>query len=187
MRAERFVFNRLDRNDRYRLRSAAAIINSMGWWKQPDSAAETRGDRNLKAAALLLCTALAGCASPWANPAPSANSASASTPAVSQTAVSGPPPTASATETAPISDGVHPNRSLSDLFRGSSSASSASSANVANVPHPPSSYTPTGQPYTPSGQPAYGEPQNSGDASTASATDSDGVHPTQSLSDLFRQ
>jgi hypothetical protein len=68
------------------------------------------------------------------------------------------------------------------------------SSNVANVPHPPSSYTPSGQPYTPAGQtyappgqqPAYGAPQDAGDASAASETESDGVHPGQSITDLFR-
>jgi hypothetical protein len=162
----------------------------MGTSKQPNSAA-LRDDRTLKAASLLLCSVLAGCASSWGNSAPSANSSPPTAPAVSQAAVPGPPPTALAAEEPPASDGVHPNQTITDWLRNTSSPRPAPgtappSATAANVPHPPSSYTPSGQPYTPSGQPAYGEPQNASDASTASDTESDGVHPTQSLSDLFR-
>jgi hypothetical protein len=54
-------------------------------------------------------------------------------------AASSPPP-----QSAPVSDGAHPNQSITDLFRDSTSPP--------NVPHPPSSYTPAGQPYSPSGQ-----------------------------------
>jgi hypothetical protein len=157
-------------------------------------APETRGDRNLKAASLVLCSVLAGCASPWGNSAPSANSSPPMTPAVSQTAVPSPPPTALAAEAPPSSDGVHPNQTITEWFRSSSSPGSApGSTNVANVPHPPSSYTPSGQPYTPPGQayappgqPGYAAPQDAGNASTASETDSNGVYPSQSISDLFK-
>jgi len=163
----------------------------MGTLKQPNSAAEICGDRKLKAASLLLCSALAGCASSWGNSTPSASAPPPATPAVSQAAVGGPPPTALAAEAPPPSDGVHPNQTITDWLRTSSSPKPApgqapGSTNVANVPHPPNSYTPSGQPYTPSAPPAYGEPQNASDASIASDTESDGVHPTQSISDLFR-
>jgi hypothetical protein len=167
----------------------------MGTLTQPKKTAEIRGDQNLKAASLLLCSMLAGCASPWGNSAPSASSPPSIAPAVSQAAVGSPQPTALAAEEAPPSDGVHPNQTITDLFRTSSSprpapgpgpAPAPATANAANVPHPPSSYTPSGQPYTPPAQPAYGTPQNSGDVSAASDTDSDGVHPSQSITDLFR-
>lgn len=155
----------------------------MGPMQQPKSVAETRGDRHLQAASLVLCSVLTGCA--WGSPAPSASAPRSAAP-VSQAAVPGPPPTEQATATAaPTSDGVHPNQSLTDLFRGSTTPTTRVSG---NVPHPPSTYTPEGQPYTPPGQPAYGNPQNAGDAAaTESAEESDGVHPNQSLTDLFRR
>jgi hypothetical protein len=155
----------------------------MGRMKQPKSVAESRGDRHLQAASLVLCSVLTGCA--WGSPAPSASAPPPTAP-VSQAAVPGPPPTEQPTATAaPTSDGVHPNQSLTDLFRGSTTSTARASS---NVPHPPSTYTPEGQPYTPPGQPAYGSPQNAGDAAaTESAEESDGVHPNQSLTDLFRR
>jgi hypothetical protein len=146
--------------------------------KQPNDygAAGARGRSGLNAASLLLCSVLAGCASSWRNPAPSANSPPSSwSPIPSQTnnSVAGQPPSPAP----PISDGVHPNQSITDLFRDAPPPESP------NVPRPPSSYTPVGQPYTPPGQPAYGAP------ATASLPPpiSDGVHPNQSITDLFRQ
>jgi hypothetical protein len=162
----------------------------MGKLSQPKTTAETRSERNLKAASPLLCFLLAGCASSWGNSAPSANAPPSYAPAVSQTAVPSPPPTALAAEEAP-SDGVHPNQTITNWFRTSSSPGAAPGTAQAstnpNVPHPPSSYTPAGQPYAPPGQPAYNAPQNSGDVSAASETESDGVHPSQSITDLIRQ
>lgn len=84
----------------------------------------------------------------------------------------------------------YPKQSLTDYFKGSTSPQ------IANVPHPPSTYTASGQPYTPPpSQPAYGvpagavppaaaqpaaapQPSNNSNAST-------GAYPSQSLFDLF--
>ena len=167
-------------------------MRSMGTLERPNSAAETGSERTLKAASLLLCSTLAGCGSSWGNSPPSASLPPPNTPAVSQTAVPGTLAPTPAMEMVAESDGVHPNQTITDWFRrspppgpapapGSAPGPAPASANAANVPHPPSSYTPSGQPYTPPAQQAYGEPQDSSDA------DSDGVHPSQSISDLFRR
>ena len=165
-----------------RLGSGICYTYSMETLKQPNdyNATETRGNHALKAASLLLCSVLTGCASSWVNLTPSANSPPSSLPPVSEAVVPSRPPTSPATATAPLSDGVHPNQSITDLFRDPSSPGSA------NIPRPPSSYTPTGHPYTPPGQPAFGGPQNAGDASTEPSL-SDGVHPNQSITDIFHQ
>ncbi len=175
---------------RYRLACGICYSYFMEMSKQPTNCgvAGARGWSGLNAASSLLCSLLAGCASPWGNPAPSANSPPSSLSAIpgqANNSVPGQVPPLVAT-TPPISDGVHPNQSISDLFRDSPSTESPS------VPRPPSSYTPVGPPYSPPGQPAYGGSQ-AGGASTPSPTASsppplsDGVHPNQSISDLFRQ
>jgi hypothetical protein len=146
--------------------------------KQPNNhgTAEARGRSGLNAASLLLCSVLAGCASSWSsNPSQMNNSIAAQPPSAA-------PPAP------PISDGVHPNQSITDLFRDTPSPVAP------NVPRPPSSYTPVGQPYSPPGQPAYGASQAAAappPSATTSASPpppiSDGVHPNQSITDLFRQ
>ncbi len=50
--------------------------------------------------------------------------------------------------------GVYPSVSLVDLFKGDA-ASSMQPAQAANMPHPPSTYTPSGQPYVPAANQAY--------------------------------
>ena len=167
--------------------AASCYSYSMETLKQPNDygAAGARGRSGLNAASLLLCSVLAGCASSWRNPAPSTNSPPSSwSPIPSQTnnSVAGQPPSPAP----PISDGVHPNQSITDLFRDAPPPESP------NVPRPPSSYTPVGQPYSPPGQPTYGASQAVGtppSSATASSPPpiSDGVHPNQSITDLFRQ
>jgi len=175
---------------RYRLASGICYSHLMEMSKQPNNyiaaGARGRSDQSLKAASLLLCSVLAGCASSLGNPAPSANSPPSSLSTVGQAAVPGQAPTPVAT-TPPISDGAHPNQSITDLFRNSPSPE-------ANVPRPPSSYTPVGQPYSAPGQPAYGASQSVAGTSTGVAAApppappvSDGAHPNQSITDLFRQ
>jgi hypothetical protein len=68
---------------------------------------------------------------------------------------------------------------------------------TANVPHPPSTYTPSGQPYVPpSGQPNYGAPAGAAPAAAAPASAAQpaaaapppantGPYPSQSLFDIF--
>ena len=83
----------------------------------------------------------------------------------------------------------YPKQSLADLFRGSTQTQAQSQTQT--VPHPPSTYTASGQPYTPpAGQQPYGAPPAPG-ASAAAAppanpdpTDSL-PYPKQSLIDLF--
>ena len=59
----------------------------------------------------------------------------------------------------------YPKRSLVDVFR-----EDAAPTPTANVPHPPSSYTPSGQPYVPSsGQPNYGAPAAAAPAAAAAS------------------
>jgi hypothetical protein len=145
--------------------------------KQPNNhgTAEARGRSGLKAASLLLCSVLAGCASSWS-----------SNPSQTNNSIAGQQPSAAA-PAPPISDGVHPNQSITDLFHDTPSPVSP------NVPRPPSSYTPVGQPYSPPpGQPAYGASQAVATPTPAATTSSpppvsDGVHPNQSITDLFRQ
>jgi len=120
----------------------------------------------------------------------------------SQTTASSPP--ASAT-------GVYPSQSLVDLFKSDAapspapvpnSASAPSTASASNsaaparnayMPHPPSTYTPSGQPYTPPpGQPAYGaSPAGAAPAAAPPPATSDqgaagGVYPQQTLIDIFK-
>ena len=83
----------------------------------------------------------------------------------------------------------YPKQSLADLFRGSTQTQAQSQTQT--VPHPPGTYTVSGQPYTPPpGQQPYGAPPAPG-ASAAAAppanpdpTDSL-PYPKQSLIDLF--
>ena len=150
-----------------------------------DQAAGMRaaGGRGRNLTVLLLCCALAGCSSSAGNPGQlTANAPGPGLPPSSQANYPAPGQTAAPVAAAPpISDGVHPNQSITDLFRDSTVPQSS------NVPHPPSSYTPAGQPYSPPGQPIAGGPQ------AVAATPppqpppiSDGVHPNQSISDIFR-
>ncbi len=166
----------------------------------------SRGGSSLNAASLLLGLALAGCSSSWGN---SGQSVSPPIPARVDSSGPGQVP-APAAMAPPISDGVYPNQSITDLFRDSTSPGStpvsdgvhpnqsitdlfrdSTSSAPPNVPHPPSSYTPVAQPYSPPGQPVYGGPQNAAVAPAAPAAEppppSDGVHPNQSITDLFRQ
>jgi hypothetical protein len=105
----------------------------------------------------------------------------------------------------------YPQQSLSDLFKGSTDQSltpdpsgagyplqpliSSSSAQQANMPHPPPTYTPSGQPYVPPpNQTAYTPPQPppaqppaaAPAPEPANAAPSSGAYPQQSLSDLFK-
>jgi hypothetical protein len=214
----------------------------MGVGKQSREFRETEGPRrgagSATAALLLLSSLLSGCSSSWSNPPQSAgNSPGAGLPPPANSSARGQVPTpaapapvisdgvhpnqslsdlfrgsASSSPDSPISDGVHPNQSLSDLFRDSASSSPnspisdgvhpnqslsdlfrGSASPQANVPRPPSSYTPVGQPYSPPGQPSYGASQTAPGTPTAVAaappapSASDGVHPNQSISDLFHQ
>ena len=108
------------------------------------------------------------------------------------------PPPAAAT-------GAYPSQSLVDLFKSDSAPSSTPAPNSASapntaaparnayMPHPPSTYTPSGQPYTPPpGQPAYGAaPAGAAPAAAPPPANSDqtaagGVYPQQSLVDIFK-
>ena len=92
------------------------------------------------------------------------------------------PPDASAT-------GAYPSQSLFDLFK----SDAPQPARNPNAPHPPSTYTPSGQPYTPpSGQPSYGASAGTAPAAAAAPANSDqpsvgGVYPQQSLIDIFQR
>ena len=178
--------------------------------KQSDNhsaATRARGWSGLNLVPLLLCSALSGCASSWGNSPPSSLSPISSQ---GNNSASGQPPSSSAPPP-PISDGAHPNQSITDLFRDSTTTTAAapisdgahpnqsitdlfrdsSSPQTPNVPRPPSSYTPVGQPYSPPGQSANGAPQAAGSSATAATAPpppiSDGAHPNQSITDLFRQ
>jgi hypothetical protein len=74
----------------------------------------------------------------------------------------------------------YPKQSLADLFRGSTETQSQT------MPHPPSAYTPSGQPYSPPGQPASGTPAPGATAAAPPANPTDSLpYPKQSLSDIF--
>jgi hypothetical protein len=83
----------------------------------------------------------------------------------------------------------YPKQSLADLFRGSTQTQAQSQNQT--VPHPPATYTPSGQAYSqPPGQQPYGAPP--APAATAAATPPANPDPTdslpypkQSLIDLF--
>jgi hypothetical protein len=81
----------------------------------------------------------------------------------------------------------YPKQSLADLFRGSTQTQ----AQTQTVPHPPSTYTPSGQPYSPPpGQQPYGAPPApSATAATTPPANPDPAdslpYPKQSLIDLF--
>lgn len=114
------------------------------------------------------------------------------------------PPSQTTTPPPPGATGIYPSQSLVDLFKSNSAPSTAAapnsaaapntaaSARNANMPHPPGTYTPSGQPYTPPpGQPDYGAapaavpaaapPAGSNQASVG------GVYPQQSLVDIFKR
>ena len=86
---------------------------------------------------------------------------------------------------------------LAFLPAAAMAADAAPAAQTTNMPHPPSSYTPSGQPYTPpAGQPAYGAaaaappagsapPPASAPAANADPATLSGAYPNQSLSDVF--
>ena len=83
----------------------------------------------------------------------------------------------------------YPKQSLADLFRGSTQTQAQSQTQT--VPHPPSTYSASGQPYTPpAGQQPYGAPPAPGATAAAAPpanpdpTDSL-PYPKQSLIDLF--
>jgi hypothetical protein len=83
----------------------------------------------------------------------------------------------------------YPKQSLADLFRGSTLTQAQSQTQT--VPHPPSTYTPSGQPYSPPpAQQPYGAPPTPSAATAAmqpanpDPTDSL-PYPKQSLIDLF--
>ena len=99
--------------------------------------------------------------------------------------------------------GAYPSQSLVDLFKSdsapnsaaapnsTSAANSAAPARNANMPHPPSTYTPSGQPYTPPpGQPGYGQPAAAAPAAAPQPANSDqasvgGAYPQQSIVDIM--
>ena len=82
----------------------------------------------------------------------------------------------------------YPKESLTDLFRGSTQTQAQSQTQT--VPHPPNTYTASGQPYAPPGQQPYSAPPAPGASAAAAppatpdATDSL-PYPKQSLIDLF--
>lgn len=168
----------------------------MGVGKQPRNFRKTgtlrQSTGSVSIALLLLSPLLAGCSSSssWSTPRASSQGTGLPPTPTSYTAANQPPTPVTAAR--PIADGVHPDQSITDLFRDSTSPQTA-------VPRPPSSYTPAGQPYSPPppGQPAYDASQSAAGLPTASAAaspppetpplGSDGVHPNQSITDLFRQ
>jgi hypothetical protein len=89
----------------------------------------------------------------------------------------------------------YPKQSLADLFRGSTQAQTQTQNQTQTktqaVPHPPSTYTPSGQPYSrPPGQQPYGAPPApSATAATTPPANPDPTdslpYPKQSLIDLF--
>jgi hypothetical protein len=138
--------------------------------------AAVRGRFRRLATSLALLPALAGCSSfsppPWGSPTPQ------------QTAVAAPAAAPAAPPDANLT-GVYPSVSLIDAFKSDSPP-----AQTSNVPHPPSTYTPVGQPYAPPpGQPGYGSaPAASAPAPPPANSDPVGSampYPQQSLSDLF--
>ncbi len=156
---------------------------------------------------LALSPALAGCSSSFSSSSPAANQTAAAVPpppnvpvaAAGQPAYAPPPgPVAAAPDATP--DMLpYPKQSLFD-FRSSNEPQAVA------MPHPPGSYTPSGQPYTPppgqpytpppGQQPAYGAPAGAAPAggqpvaAATPAVDTDptahsGAYPSQSLFDLF--
>jgi hypothetical protein len=97
---------------------------------------------------------------------------------------------------APEADSMpYPKQSLVSLFQGSTSPAPNPNPNP-NMPHPPSTYTPSGQPYMPPpGQqtynppPAAAPPAPSAQAPAApqasASSDTSGPYPSRSLFDLF--
>ncbi len=80
----------------------------------------------------------------------------------------------------------YPKESLADLFRGSTQTQAQSQTQT--VPHPPSTYTASGQPYTPPGQQTYPPSPGASAAAAPPATPdpTDSLpYPKQSLIDLF--
>lgn len=98
-----------------------------------------------------------------------------------------PPPPNSASAAASQPSGPDPNllpypkQSLTDVFRGSTEPQQSQAV---AMPHPPSTYSPSGQPYTPAGQP--GAPPPAAAPAQASNNSADYLpYPKQSLIDLF--
>ena len=93
----------------------------------------------------------------------------------------------------------YPSKSLIDVFREDSAASAPAAPAAtgtrtvatqnAYVPHPPSTYTASGQPYVPpAGQPNYGAPQPPAQPAPAAPEPpppTAGAYPSQSLFDIF--
>jgi hypothetical protein len=83
----------------------------------------------------------------------------------------------------------YPKQSLADLFRDSTQTPAQTQTQT--VPHPPSTYTPSGQPYSPPpGQQSYGaSPAPSATAAATPPANPDPTdslpYPKQSLIDLF--
>jgi hypothetical protein len=82
----------------------------------------------------------------------------------------------------------YPKQSLIDLFRGTTQTSGQSQTQ--SVPHPPSTYTASGQPYsTPPGQPANGTPPPVATAAAAPPANPDPTdvspYPKQTLFEVF--
>jgi hypothetical protein len=114
--------------------------------------------------------------------APAPNQQAYAVPAPQYAAPAAPPP-----EEQPHITG-YPNQSITDFFRGSTQPQAQT------VPHPPSSYTPSGQPYPSPNQPGYGTPQNAPPAGAATAAPPSSEpqphvsgYPNQSITDVFRQ
>ncbi len=168
-------------------------------------------------AVVALLPALAACSSFFSSPSSSPSSSNAAADQSSSAASYRPPATAAPTSqtspppnsstanaTPPASSaqsegafaGVYPSVSLVDYFKGSTDSSP--STQTAAVPHPPSTYTPAGEPYTPaSGQPGEGgasglpAPQAAG-VGAAQPANSDAAasampYPQESLWDIFKK
>lgn len=190
------------------------------------------GRRRVRRVAIIMATlvlpVLVGCSSnsswstgSWSsNPAPNKTATATSTPNVAappaaQTAQQGTvaPSSYAAPPAVPPDDprnSVYPNVSLVDLFKDNSpSATSApnmphppstytpsgqpyspppaqtTAASASNLPHPPTTYTPSGQPYSPPGQTAAAPPQPAPPPTDADLAAS--AYPTETLWDLFRR
>jgi hypothetical protein len=76
----------------------------------------------------------------------------------------------------------YPKQSLADLFRDSTQTPAQSQ--IQTVPHPPSTYTPSGQPYSPGASPAPSATAAAAPPANPDPTDSL-PYPKQSLIDLF--
>jgi len=139
---------------------------------------------------LLLWPALAACSS-FASLSPGPNQSAAVSPPASPAVAAAQPgsmaPAPGAHDSA-ASISPYPKQSLVDLFREDSAPTP-----TANVPHPPNSYTPSGQPYVPpSGQQNYGAPAGAAPAAPAAQPAAaapppanTGPYPSQSLFDIF--